>query len=113
MNVPGVPLPVPSLTDKDKRDLAHALELDVDFVALSFVRSANDVRELRELLHDAGSDALVIAKIEKAEALDDLNGILRISDAVMVARGDLGVEIGAGRRAPAPEADPRRGTRAR
>jgi len=94
LNVPGVPIPVPSLTDKDRRDLDFALGLDVDYVALSFVRSANDVRELRELLHTAGSDALVIAKIEKAEALDDLNGILRVSDAVMVARGDLGVEIG-------------------
>jgi pyruvate kinase len=94
VNVPGVPLPVPSMTEKDKRDLAFALELDVDFVALSFVRSANDVRQLRELLHEAGSDALVIAKIEKAEALDDLTGIMRVADSVMVARGDLGVEIG-------------------
>jgi pyruvate kinase len=94
LNVPGVPIPVPSLTEKDLRDLDFALSLDVDYVALSFVRSANDVRELRELLHAAGSEALVIAKIEKAEALDDLNGILRVSDAVMVARGDLGVEIG-------------------
>ncbi|HYM63329.1 MAG TPA: pyruvate kinase [Gaiellaceae bacterium] len=94
LNVPGVPIPVPSLTDKDRRDLDFALGLDVDYVALSFVRSANDVRELRELLHAAGSEALVIAKIEKAEALDDLTGILRVADAVMVARGDLGVEIG-------------------
>ena len=94
VNVPGVPLPVPSLTEKDRRDLAFALDLDVDYVALSFVRSANDVRELRELLHEARSDALVIAKIEKAEAIDDLAGILRIADSVMVARGDLGVEIG-------------------
>jgi len=94
LNVPGVPIPVPSLTGKDRRDLDFALGLDVDYVALSFVRSANDVRELRELLHAAGSEALVIAKIEKAEALDDLTGILRVSDAVMVARGDLGVEIG-------------------
>ncbi len=94
VNVPGVPVPVPSLTEKDHRDLAFALELDVDFVALSFIRSANDVRSLRELLHEAGSTAQVIAKIEKAEALDDLPGILRIADAVMVARGDLGVEIG-------------------
>jgi pyruvate kinase len=94
VNVPGVPLPVPSLTDKDRGDLEFALGLDVDYVALSFVRSANDVRQLRELLHEAGSPALVIAKIEKAEALDDLAGILRLADAVMVARGDLGVEIG-------------------
>jgi pyruvate kinase len=94
VNAPGVPLPIPSVTDKDKEDLAFALGLDVDYVALSFVRSANDVRHLRELLHDAGSSAQIIAKIEKAEALDDLAGILRLSDAVMVARGDLGVEIG-------------------
>jgi pyruvate kinase len=94
VNVPGVPLPVPSVTEKDKRDLEFALGLGIDYVALSFVRSANDVRHLRELLHDAGSKAQVIAKIEKAEALDDLGGILRLSDAVMVARGDLGVEIG-------------------
>ena len=94
VNVPGVHLPVPSMTEKDHRDLAFALELGVDYVALSFVRSANDVRALRELLHEAGSTAQVIAKIEKSEALDDLAGILRIGDVVMVARGDLGVEIG-------------------
>ena len=94
VNVPGVPLPVPSVTDKDVADLEFALGLGIDYVALSFVRSANDVRQLRELLHDAGSNAQVIAKIEKAEALDDLGGILRLADAVMVARGDLGVEIG-------------------
>jgi pyruvate kinase len=94
VNVPGVPLPVPSVTDKDKADLEFALGLGVDYVALSFVRSANDVRQLRELLHEAGSNALTIAKIEKAEAVDDLSGILRLADAVMVARGDLGVEIG-------------------
>ena len=94
VNVPGLAIPIPSVTEKDRRDLEFALGLGIDFVALSFVRSANDVRELRELLHEAGSSAHVIAKIEKAEALDDLNGILRIADAVMVARGDLGVEIG-------------------
>jgi pyruvate kinase len=94
VNVPGVPLPVPSLTDKDRADLEFALSLGVDYIALSFVRSANDLRILEELLHEAGSNAQVIAKIEKAEAIDDLGGILRLSDAVMVARGDLGVEIG-------------------
>jgi pyruvate kinase len=94
VNVPGVPLPVPSVTEKDVADLEFALGLGIDYVALSFVRSANDVRQLRELLHDAGSKAQVIAKIEKAEALDDLGGILRLADGVMVARGDLGVEIG-------------------
>ncbi len=94
VNVPGVPLPVPSMTEKDIADLEFALGIGVDYVALSFVRSANDLRRLRELLHEARSTAHVIAKIEKAEAIDDLGGILRLSDAVMVARGDLGVEIG-------------------
>src|SRR5215467_2413151 len=75
-------------------DLELALELGVDFVALLFVRSAADVRALRELIEHAGSHAHVIAKIEKAEAVDALDAILAESDAVMVARGDLGVEIG-------------------
>ena len=94
VNLPGVTLPIPSLTEKDLHDLRFALELGVDFVALSFVRSAADIRELREQLNAAGSDALVIAKIEKAEAIEELEAILSASDAVMVARGDLGVEIG-------------------
>jgi pyruvate kinase len=94
VNLPGVPLPIPSLTRKDLDDLAFALELDVDFVALSFVRSADDVRDLRRRIEEAGSPALVIAKIEKAEAVDALDEIIVESGAVMVARGDLGVEIG-------------------
>jgi pyruvate kinase len=94
VNVPGLPIPVPSLTEKDLSDLEFALSLGVDWVALSFVRSADDCRSLRELLHEAGSNALVIAKIEKADALEDLEAILSAADAVMVARGDLGVEIG-------------------
>ena len=95
VNVPGVPVPIPSLTRKDAEDLEFALELDVDFVALSFVRSAADVRDLKGLIEQAGSPAHVIAKIEKAEAVDALPAILDETDAVMVARGDLGVEIGA------------------
>ena len=94
VNVPGVSIPVPSLTEKDRKDLEFALTLGVDFVALSFVRSVEDVRQLRELLHGAGSQTQVIAKIEKSEALGDLSAIIEASDAVMVARGDLGVEIG-------------------
>src|SRR5215211_678530 len=94
VNLPGVPLPVPSLTDKDVDDLSFALSLGVDFVALSFVRRAADIRELRELVDKAGSPARIIAKIEKAEAVDELDEVLAESDAVMVARGDLGVEIG-------------------
>jgi pyruvate kinase len=94
VNVPGVPVPIPSLTRKDMDDLDFALDLGVDFVALSFVRSAADVRDLRELIESAGSHAHVIAKIEKAEAVDALESILVETDAVMVARGDLGVEVG-------------------
>jgi pyruvate kinase len=94
VNLPGVPIPIPSLTRKDMDDLELALALEVDFVALSFVRSAADVRDLCALLEQAGSHAHVIAKIEKAEAVDALDDILEESHAVMVARGDLGVEIG-------------------
>ena len=95
VNLPGVPLPIPSLTRKDIDDLQFALELGVDFVALSFVRTASDVQALKTLIEASGSTAHVIAKIEKAEAVAVLDEILRESDAVMVARGDLGVEIGA------------------
>jgi pyruvate kinase len=95
VNLPGVPVPIPALTRKDAEDLEFALRLDVDFIALSFVRSVADVRDLKGLIEQAGSPAHVIAKIEKAEAVDALPAILDETDAVMVARGDLGVEIGA------------------
>jgi pyruvate kinase len=95
VNLPGVPLPIPSLTRKDLQDLEFALELGVDYVALSFVRSASDVQALRTLIEAAGSQAYVVAKIEKAEAIASLDEILAETHAVMVARGDLGVEIGA------------------
>ena len=95
VNLPGTALPIPSLTRKDLDDLNFALDLGVDFVALSFVRSGADVRALRTLIEAAGSPAYVIAKIEKAEAVAALDDILDESHAVMVARGDLGVEIGA------------------
>src|ERR671935_415927 len=94
VNLPGVPIPIPSLTRKDLADLEFALEVGVDYVALSFVRSAADVRDLKALLEQEGSPAHVIAKIEKAEAIDALDDVLAETDAVMVARGDLGVEIG-------------------
>ena len=95
VNLPGVPLPIPSLTKKDLDDLGFALGMGVDFVALSFVRAAADVRDLQAIIRQHGSPARVIAKIEKAEAVAALEEILIESDAVMVARGDLGVEIGA------------------
>ena len=94
VNLPGVPVPIPSLTRKDVADLDWALETGVDFVALSFIRSPADVRDLRALIEQAGSHAHVIAKIEKSEAVDVLDDVLEETDAVMVARGDLGVEIG-------------------
>jgi pyruvate kinase len=94
VNLPGVALPIPSLTPKDRSDLELALELEVDYVALSFVRKAEDVRELRQLIEQAGSHAEVIAKIEKSEAVDVFDDILAATDVIMVARGDLGVEIG-------------------
>ena len=95
VNLPGVVLPIPSLTRKDIDDLNFALDIGVDFVALSFVRSGSDVRALRTLIEAAGSAAHTIAKIEKAEGVLALDDILTESHAVMVARGDLGVEIGA------------------
>ena len=94
VNLPGVPIPIPALTRKDTDDLEFALGLGVDYVALSFVRSAADVRDLRALIAQHDSHAHVIAKVEKSEAIDALDEILQESDAVMVARGDLGVEIG-------------------
>ena len=95
VNVPGVPLPIPSLTRKDLDDLEFALAAGVDYVALSFVRSASDVKALSTLIEARGSHAWVIAKIEKAEAVAALDPILAEAHGVMVARGDLGVEIGA------------------
>jgi pyruvate kinase len=94
VNLPGVPIPIPALTRKDLADLEFALALGCDFIALSFVRSAADVRDLKALIEQEGSTAHVIAKIEKAEAVDALDDVLAETDAVMVARGDLGVEIG-------------------
>src|SRR5262249_55671288 len=79
--------------EKDLADLEFALGLHVDYVALSFVRTADDVRELKEIISERGSAARVIAKIEKAEAVEALEEILAESDGLMVARGDLGVEI--------------------
>jgi pyruvate kinase len=93
INLPGVKVSAPAVTEKD-RDLARfALRLGVDFMALSFVRQASDVRLLRQVLNEAESKALLIAKIEKAEALVEIEDIIREADGIMVARGDLGVEL--------------------
>ena len=95
VNLPGTVLSTPSLTEKDRRDLAWALANGLDFVGLSFVRSAEDIRQLRQAIADHKSEypPHIIAKIEKLEAVDDLERILERTDAVMVARGDLGVEV--------------------
>ncbi|MBI1321510.1 MAG: pyruvate kinase [Candidatus Hydrogenedens sp.] len=93
INLPGVKIAEPSLTGKDREDLAFGLKLGVDFVALSFVRAPEEVIELRQLIQQAGSHAGVVAKIERPEALERFDEILPHCDAVMVARGDLGVEV--------------------
>ena len=90
----GGGLTVAALSDKDRRDIRLAAELDADFLAVSFVKTADDVEQARRLLREAGGDAALVAKIERAEAIDNLADIVEASDAVMVARGDLGVEIG-------------------
>jgi len=92
INLPGIKLPIPSLTEKDREDLKWAAQQGVDYFALSFVRSAQDCEYAKELIKQAGSSAPLIAKIEKAEAIDHLEEIIAVADGVMVARGDLGVE---------------------
>jgi pyruvate kinase len=92
INLPGITLPIPSMTEKDRDDLKWAAQQDVDYFALSFVRSGADCTEAKELIKSAGSLAPLIAKIEKAEAIDHLEEIIETADGVMVARGDLGVE---------------------
>ncbi len=93
INLPGVQISASSVTSKDINDLHFGLEQGVDYVAISFVRHPDDVRQVKDLIAQAGKDVPVIAKIERPEALKTLNGILEVADGVMVARGDLGVEI--------------------
>lgn len=93
INLPGAKLSVPSLTEADKANAIWAAENEIDFVSLSFVREPSDMLRLRELLKAHGSQAMVIAKIEKPEALAQLGEIVKAADGIMVARGDLGVEI--------------------
>ncbi len=93
INLPNTKVSLPCLTEKDKQDLDFALSLDVDWVGLSFVRSARDIIELKGIIRAQDKHARVVAKIEKPEALLEIDDIIRESDALMVARGDLGVEI--------------------
>jgi pyruvate kinase len=94
MNIPGASLPIACMTDKDHEDLEFGLSNNVDYVALSFVRTGNDIKELRKLINNKESKTKIIAKIEMSEAIDNLDEIVELSDAVMVARGDLAVEVG-------------------
>jgi pyruvate kinase len=93
INLPGIPVKVPSLTEKDEEDLIFAIGQGVDTVAVSFVRTADDVRHVKSRLVALESDAWVIAKLEKPQAIEHLDSILEIADGIMVARGDLGVEV--------------------
>ena len=92
INLPGVAVSVPALSEKDKEDLRWALHMTVDFIALSFVRSAKDVEDVREVMDEEGIFLPVIAKIEKPQAIDNIEEIVDAFDGFMVARGDLGVE---------------------
>lgn len=93
VNLPNVKISIPALTEKDIIDLEFGLKQDADYVALSFVRSAEDVKDLKERIRAAGSEAAVVSKIEKPEALEVIDEIIAESDGIMVARGDLGIEI--------------------
>lgn len=94
LNLPGAEVSAPCLTDKDRQDLSDMIDLEVDWIALSFVRRAADVIDARELSVASGGQAPLIAKLERPEAITNLDAIVAASDAVMVARGDLGVEVG-------------------
>lgn len=97
VNIPGVRINLPAVTDRDKRNIGYAVELGVDFIAHSFVRSAHDVREVKNILDSYGADTRIISKIENQEGIDNLEEILEASYGIMVARGDLGIEVPAER----------------
>jgi pyruvate kinase len=93
ISLPRIPVPVASLTEKDKEDLRFGIAQGVDYVAVSFVRTAADIQEVKKFIHEQGADLPIIAKLERAEVVGNLPAILTLVDAVMVARGDLGVEV--------------------
>ena len=93
VNVPGVAVQLPALTDKDVEDIQFGIKNDLDFIAASFTRKAADIIEVRKLVEEAGSDIKIIAKIENREGIENIDSILGVADGIMIARGDLGVEI--------------------
>ena len=93
VNVPNVKIKLPALTDKDKEDIRFGIKHGFDFIAASFVRTADCIREIKEMLDEQGSSMKVIAKIENAEGIENLDAIIEAADGIMVARGDMGVEI--------------------
>lgn len=93
VNLPNTKVSIPSLTEEDKENLKYALEWDLDWIGLSFVRNAGDIEELKAIIAQSGKSAKVIAKIEKPEAIDNIDAIIAATDGAMVARGDLGVEM--------------------
>lgn len=97
VNIPGASIKLPSLTDRDRRNIQYAIELGIDFIAHSFVRSARDVLDIQEILDAAGSNIKIISKIENQEGIDNIDEIINASYGIMVARGDLGIEIAAER----------------
>ena len=94
INLPNIDVSAPSFTDKDRRDLMFGLKQDVDYFALSFVRRAEDIKEVKYLLHKMKVDTPIISKIEKPEAVENIDEIIAATDCIMVARGDMGVEVG-------------------
>jgi pyruvate kinase len=94
INLPYVKVSAPAFTDKDREDLLFGLKQGIDYVALSFVRTAEDVLEVKTLLHQMKVQVPIVSKIEKSEALDNMESIVQVSDAIMIARGDMGVEVG-------------------
>lgn len=93
VNVPGAPIQLPAVTDKDKEDITFGVKQDVDFIAASFTRKAEDILAVRRVIEENGADIHIIAKIESREGIENLDSILEVADGLMVARGDLGVEI--------------------